>query len=133
MDICDFSEVDEDYTGPHIATAVWIDDEHSVIAYRGIKEKLIAAGLATAAMFPEGKTPTGRPRTKKLSGKSAAVSWCVSLEKDHTYTAYYYGALATESEHELFTQWGETCLAQRIRNAEDRLRKQEEDDEDDDD
>ncbi len=131
--IADFSEIYGEYAGPHIATGIWECDEHFFIAYRGIKEKLIAAGLATAAMFPEGKTPTGRPRTNKHSKKSAPVSWSVRLEPDHTYTVYYYEALATEAEHELFTLWGETCLAQRIRNAERRLRKQEDDNDDEDD
>lgn len=84
---------DTSHAAPRIGTGVWELNDFFGVAYRGTQEQLIGAGLATAAMFPKGKTPTGRPRSEKRCWKGEKVHWLVSQETDGTFTVRYYNVL----------------------------------------
>ena len=68
-----------------------------VIGFSGTREQLINAGIATAAMFPEGMTPTGRPRTYKNSGKHSPTSWHVAQDGS-LWRVYFYDVEPEEAD-----------------------------------
>lgn len=76
---------------PHIGTGcVHVTKDNTfTVSFSGTREQLINTGVATAAMFPAGTTPTGRARTYKRSGKRSPMAWHVSQYGDRWHVFFY--------------------------------------------
>lgn len=85
---------DEDHArrGSKIGTGVFgfADESTLTVAFSGRKEQLIATGLVTAAMFPEGRTAGGKERVEKKSPRNAETAWHVYKYGDGFRVYFYY-------------------------------------------
>lgn len=85
--------VDEDHArrGSKIGTGIFgfADESTLTVAFSGRKEQLIATGLVTAAMFPEGMTAGGKERMEKRSPRNAETAWRVCKYGDE-FLVYFY-------------------------------------------
>lgn len=75
-------------------------DRWLTVEFRGSKARLIAACLATASMFPEGKTPTGRLRREKRSPEKSEIKWDVRADRfvEDMWTVFYRDSVPIDSD-----------------------------------
>lgn len=75
---------------PYIGTGCRAQRDNTfTVVFSGTREQLINSGVATAAMFPEGTTPTGRVRRDKRSGKRSPMPWYVNQDGDRWHVCFY--------------------------------------------
>lgn len=90
-----FHPNDNIYSGEKIGTGISLRVTDVIprlaVHFCGTKERLIAAGLAVAMMFPEGKTPSGKIRREKQSSAKTENSWRVYTgEREGEWDVYFY-------------------------------------------
>ncbi len=89
---------DHKQSGSLIGSGVHQRDEDAyTVSFSGSKEQLIASGLVTATMFPDGMTAAGKERTKKRSPRNSPVSWLVTKDEGDTWMVYFYNSITHDN------------------------------------